>query len=399
MYIPLERRGGPPKSTNAGSGSLGYVTATSPGPNVIVGPIAYPSPDNSPTDGDVPDLAVPTLVAVPLKTDSVLNTIAVPVYLSKSTKTSSTVVSSVSTTGNAPGMSVWTIVLIVLGCIAAFLLIVVTAVKAGQEYRKKRDRGFHRTQNFMVERRSRVLSPSPSVRNLISSGGKRDDDSASFSTVGEGGRGGNRSPFLPPARSMRSYMNNVNMTSPPVSTRRDESRSGFSPQESNPDNLLGNRLSSATLASLYTASVPTLPLLNQTLNTLSVPEPVVSRGSEMVRETYHGVAQEQESRYPVHIPAAETLAHAFLMLQTEPALSANSSTRPSARGVMNDGALQVNLDARTLLLSPAQISVISTDVGYKSPTSAISSGVGTAIKSEVMDIYAGVDRWDGEGSR
>ncbi|ORY51117.1 hypothetical protein BCR33DRAFT_503286 [Rhizoclosmatium globosum] len=184
MYIPLERRGGPPKSTNAGSGSLGYVTATSPGPNVIVGPIAYPSPDNSPTDGDVPDVVVPTL------TDSTLNTIAVPVYSPKSAKTSSTVVSSVSTTGNVPGMSVWTIVLIVLGCIAAFLLIVVTAVKAGQEYRKKRDRGFHRTQNFMVERRSRVLSPTPSVRNLISSGGKKDDDSASFSTVGEGGRGG-----------------------------------------------------------------------------------------------------------------------------------------------------------------------------------------------------------------
>ncbi|KAJ3071255.1 hypothetical protein HDU98_005601 [Podochytrium sp. JEL0797] len=368
VAMTLNRRGGAQSPT----------LAQNPGPTSPPKPTAPPAQENDPgivLKNLTPATAVPLLSTATDPPPSLAPTAtrtgsgsAVPTRNMPRTSSPSPAVATPTTNvvlsnqQDSIGVSSTTIVFIVLGCLVAFLALLVLVIRAAQVYhRKSRQSPAHRVSGLLDGRGG----GGSSVRRFTG-----EEDTRSWSSRGSEGH---KSPVQ--ESSDRPYDT--------MSVERGVISAGFSPPPASiPSHLRVSANGGAR------SSVGTLDSFYRTLSPVQRPEMAAVVG---------GRSGDSFGQFGVYVPKPETVAHAFLMLGAE---------EESAGGMTQRGVAQV---PKIAMLSPAQMSWrnsapvaetdaggsgISSDAGYTSPVSA-SSSEGMVVRSEVMALY-GVEQW-GEG--
>ncbi|KAI9330318.1 hypothetical protein BDR26DRAFT_871612 [Obelidium mucronatum] len=348
-----------------------------------------------------------------------------------------------------------TIIFIVLGAILGSLVLLVCAVKVRQlvaaRYRKYGGggrgngdaRNYHRAENLHNRNSSSASCDYGSLRNLTVKGGLGGSvnpgngcDGDGFSFVSRDSRsrksmvvprlgdeeGGDGHHF--PSHYFGQQQQQQQVEDRPYDTISIESsvKQQFSPPPAAlPSHIALHharqpRLSEGSLQDLYTLprEPPKVLQRDGTIGVTPVGAAVAAEAAGPGQEMH----RESRQRFPLHVPSAETVAHAFLMLNDETcgATSANSSGGAGARttsmsesvsGMKEREVEELHRQHLVVLTSPysrsrtsaswkspvmAMVaeedgSGISSDGGYASPPSVASSGL--VARNELMDMYAG----------
>ncbi|KAJ3030134.1 UNVERIFIED_CONTAM: hypothetical protein HDU68_010056 [Siphonaria sp. JEL0065] len=413
--LHLERRGGPatstggiskqPNVTRAASTSTALKSTGSTIRTVLNDgtgiPVAIPQPE---TTGKTTIKVIRTLPSSTLTSSA---TLVIPTTATIRTFTTGTGVANQTEAGGLPTS---TSIFIILGSILTLLILLVCLVKAGQIYRPK-NQYFHRAEN--LHNRNSSSSEFGSIRNFATgkslggSGSRRSTGGSRHSFASDVSATYQSSLPIVPLEHVELVVQRPYDT---ISIESSEHQKFSPPPAALPSHIVLQhqqcpRLSEAFPQDFYTLPKPPQKSLqrdrdyrNYQLGAISVSG---DTNQEMLREAPHG------QRYPIHVPSAETVAHAFLMLSDEEGDFKVSKSLGGGGRASDQNQQRLDQHHQHLIVTSSPQSQaswivpidggsgISSDVGYMSPPSVASEGLVT--RNELVDMYTCAAGRRGEG--